>query len=1208
MSDTQAAMREFRFLDDKRKTNGLTPTEEHRWQELAASLGVDLAAVQPAGYYGENGQWYAYPAEYDPNAAAWGYPQPGYGYPPPGYPLQPQGYYGPDGQWYPYPLGYDPSAAPWGYPPPGYGYLPPGGYPPPGYDPNQWAAWQAQQQAQGSALQGGEWDAQQQPADSNAWREGAENVGLPAEAPAALKPTPAPPAPFSPTIAGSSAPGFSVTHSQTAAPGFGPANPLPVPFDAPAPAAPPAPLPPPPPMAAPSPLPPAWSSSGFSAPEVSSAEVMEVTDDEVVEIPAVTAPPATAAPAPAPAPRPLTPPSSVEEVADLRNALSLDDDLDLGKDAAPEPAPPKPAAAPPAPSPVADQVAAATEPELQLPVVDATHEVLSSTSTITQIEVAAVSAIESGGVVEDDVPSVPLLEMPAIAEPEPTPVAKAPVSVVQPEPAAEPSVEVALDAQQKASPVLVERPAADAAKVSPITAEVPSATESAPTVEQPSVFVAEDLSATPTMPELAAPDLEPTVEAPSEPPMKLAASSAPTVETLPELTADPVPVVAVVEPLAAGEARPPIEFSALVEPPAPVEALPTVGEALPTLGDVSVVEPPPAVEALPTVEDVAVVEPPGEASPVETLAAEPAAARVSGSLEVSPALEQPPLPESDLVVTAELEPVVERSQASAQVLVPALDDLAVVEAEPSEPSPPAGFAPSLDDLPPARTETAGPPSAPGGLAHAPEDAPLPQQAASTSPSGSSWENAPALEPTARDTSVFGGDWSAEPEIPEASEDSPIVIASNRDVLPATKPTAPERQGDVVFASNWDVAPAPIPHETSAPLPDEWAEKPPASALPQASPADKVELASAAEFISWDQAPVVSEEEALPAATAEDFVIESGTTAELANDMRPSQPGASTVDDAKLELASGADFLQHPQLTQTGEAWQPDGRGIELHQDVELEAEIEGEIIQGTVVEEEPIAEAADAWSTAVSQPSAAPWEMAVPPLSAPPVAPSPRPQSPPVAAPVTAQPPLQVRVATPVGASPAPGTGSHPAMPPPLAASAVPGTGGHRAMAMPPAFGESPPPPTRPGAPAPSGAAHFDRSGAMLSGESPAVPVAGEHRVILHTLEGQVKRGAIRDADLCGPALVLELPAGGTEIVPRDRIKALFFMLTPGRRPPTAEGTKVRVTFMDGRQVTGFSKDHRSAQAGFFIVPADNRTNTERIFIYRHGLQSVVPE
>jgi hypothetical protein len=122
------------------------------------------------------------------------------------------------------------------------------------------------------------------------------------------------------------------------------------------------------------------------------------------------------------------------------------------------------------------------------------------------------------------------------------------------------------------------------------------------------------------------------------------------------------------------------------------------------------------------------------------------------------------------------------------------------------------------------------------------------------------------------------------------------------------------------------------------------------------------------------------------------------------------------------------------------------------------------------------------------------------------------------------------------------------------------------------------------------------------------VPVPGEHRVILHTVEGQVKRGAIKDARLGDAQLHLHLANGGTETLARERVKALFFMLAPGARAPATTGAKVRVTFKDGRQVAGFSADHKAPTSGFFVVPADNRTNTERIFIFRHAVQTVSVE
>jgi hypothetical protein len=130
---------------------------------------------------------------------------------------------------------------------------------------------------------------------------------------------------------------------------------------------------------------------------------------------------------------------------------------------------------------------------------------------------------------------------------------------------------------------------------------------------------------------------------------------------------------------------------------------------------------------------------------------------------------------------------------------------------------------------------------------------------------------------------------------------------------------------------------------------------------------------------------------------------------------------------------------------------------------------------------------------------------------------------------------------------------------------------------------------------------------------STAVPLAtvdayidGEHRVIIHTVEGQVKRGAIRDVNLLDESIPLEQQTGfAPERIPISRVKAIFFMLATGSRPPQPDGQKVRVTFTDGRQVAGFSHDYKSAGEGFFVIPADTRTNTSRIFIYRSSVQTV---
>src|SRR5438552_469947 len=103
MSDTQAAMREFRFLDDKRKTGGLSEPEEHRWLELGGQLGI----TAQQGYYADDGNWYVYPPGYDPMTGQYygaAYPQQDQGYP-----QQQQPYSDPNAGYYPPDQGYDPN-------------------------------------------------------------------------------------------------------------------------------------------------------------------------------------------------------------------------------------------------------------------------------------------------------------------------------------------------------------------------------------------------------------------------------------------------------------------------------------------------------------------------------------------------------------------------------------------------------------------------------------------------------------------------------------------------------------------------------------------------------------------------------------------------------------------------------------------------------------------------------------------------------------------------------------------------------------------------------------------------------------------------------------------------------------------------------------------------------------------------------------------
>ncbi len=145
-----------------------------------------------------------------------------------------------------------------------------------------------------------------------------------------------------------------------------------------------------------------------------------------------------------------------------------------------------------------------------------------------------------------------------------------------------------------------------------------------------------------------------------------------------------------------------------------------------------------------------------------------------------------------------------------------------------------------------------------------------------------------------------------------------------------------------------------------------------------------------------------------------------------------------------------------------------------------------------------------------------------------------------------------------------------------------------------------------PAPPSPARAAAVAAAAAPGSAVPAAVRVEGLHKVVVHTLEGLVKRGSISDARLDAPTLPLAQQAGAPpEELPTAKVKAIFFMLSPGEPAPAPAGKKVRVTFTDGRQIAGFSPDYTEAGAGFYMIPADTRTNTGRIWVYRSAVKSV---
>ncbi|HEV8122149.1 MAG TPA: hypothetical protein VGQ67_14220 [Candidatus Polarisedimenticolia bacterium] len=88
-----------------------------------------------------------------------------------------------------------------------------------------------------------------------------------------------------------------------------------------------------------------------------------------------------------------------------------------------------------------------------------------------------------------------------------------------------------------------------------------------------------------------------------------------------------------------------------------------------------------------------------------------------------------------------------------------------------------------------------------------------------------------------------------------------------------------------------------------------------------------------------------------------------------------------------------------------------------------------------------------------------------------------------------------------------------------------------------------------------------------------------------------------------------------TLVVPFNLLKAIFFVrsLTGNRyhvedntfRLAPGQGRKIRVTFQDGEEISGVAQGSINGRVGFFILPADPRSNNLRIFVIQSSVAKI---
>jgi hypothetical protein len=120
------------------------------------------------------------------------------------------------------------------------------------------------------------------------------------------------------------------------------------------------------------------------------------------------------------------------------------------------------------------------------------------------------------------------------------------------------------------------------------------------------------------------------------------------------------------------------------------------------------------------------------------------------------------------------------------------------------------------------------------------------------------------------------------------------------------------------------------------------------------------------------------------------------------------------------------------------------------------------------------------------------------------------------------------------------------------------------------------------------------------------------YRVIVHYQDGRVLRGHTTDflpARGRFHLLAVDTQPGtpAAEILIPD-LKGVFFVRRLDGNPAHLKrnafepsnvdpGRRIRVVFKDGEVLQGMSPGYRRGQAGFFVTPADQRSNNERCFV-----------
>jgi hypothetical protein len=122
------------------------------------------------------------------------------------------------------------------------------------------------------------------------------------------------------------------------------------------------------------------------------------------------------------------------------------------------------------------------------------------------------------------------------------------------------------------------------------------------------------------------------------------------------------------------------------------------------------------------------------------------------------------------------------------------------------------------------------------------------------------------------------------------------------------------------------------------------------------------------------------------------------------------------------------------------------------------------------------------------------------------------------------------------------------------------------------------------------------------------------NKVVARFKDGTILKGKTNDFFPNKTSFHIETLNGETETIDVEQLKALFLVKDfEGNKEYSEEfndevsgaGRKIKVTFSDGEIITGYTLGYSPNRQGFFMTPADLKSNNVRIFVVKSASQKI---